>query len=194
MTLNAEYWTSRYRAGETGWDAGSITTPLKHYFDQLTNKQLTVLLPGAGNAYEAEYLFNLGFKNTVVVDVSSEPLKNLKQRVPQWPAGQLIEGDFFEHEGVYDLIIEQTFFCALDPSLRTAYAEKMHELLKPDGKLVGLLFNDKLNVDRPPFGGNEIEYRHYFQPYFHFKVFEACYNSIPPRAGRELFINLQKKA
>ena len=30
-----EFWSSRYRAGLTGWDAGSITTPLKDYFDQL---------------------------------------------------------------------------------------------------------------------------------------------------------------
>jgi thiopurine S-methyltransferase len=68
----------------------------------------------------------------------------------------------------------------------------MNELLNPGGKLVGLLFNDKLNTDKPPFGGTEEEYLNYFEKYFKIKTFEPCYNSIKPRAGRELFINLEK--
>ena len=73
------------------------------------------------------------------------------------------------------------------------YSRKMFELLKPGGKLVGLLFNDALNTDKPPFGGNKEEYEKYFKPYFELKVFDTAYNSIKPRAGRELFINLVKK-
>lgn len=30
--------------------------PLKVYFDQLTNKDLKILIPGGGNSHEAEYL------------------------------------------------------------------------------------------------------------------------------------------
>ena len=92
-----------------------------------------------------------------------------------------------------DLIVEQTFFCAINPSLRKAYAKKMHELLNKKGKLVGVLFNDVLNTDKPPFGGNKEEYISYFNPYFNFKTFDVCYNSIKPRANRELFINFEKK-
>ena len=69
----------------------------------------------------------------------------------------------------------------------------MHALLKPGGKLVGLLFNDKLNEDKPPFGGNAAEYRTYFELYFDTRTFDLCHNSIAPRAGRELFMVLQKK-
>jgi thiopurine S-methyltransferase len=69
----------------------------------------------------------------------------------------------------------------------------MHSLLKPGGKLAGLLFNDPLNTDHPPFGGNKEAYKNYFNPYFHFKVFETCYNSIKPRKDRELFINFIRK-
>jgi thiopurine S-methyltransferase len=65
--------------------------------------------------------------------------------------------------------------------------------LKPGGKLVGLLFNDKLNTDKPPFGGNKEEYTWYFEKYFDLKTFESCHNSIKPRAGRELFIKFSKK-
>ncbi|MEQ9377009.1 MAG: methyltransferase domain-containing protein [Imperialibacter sp.] len=193
MNLDTDFWTKRYREGSTGWDAGAITTPLKAYFDQLTDKQIKILIPGAGNGYEAEYLFKAGFENVSVVDLSHEPLDNLRARVPKLPPDQLIQGDFFHHQGHYDLIVEQTFFCAIDPLLRQSYARKMYELLKPGCKLVGVLFNNPLNNDRPPFGGNAAEYKAYFEPLFDFKVFETCHNSIPPRAGRELFIHLTKK-
>jgi methyl halide transferase len=193
MNLDADFWTKRYLDGSTGWDAGAITTPLKAYFDQLTDKHAEILIPGAGNGYEAEYLFKAGFENVSVVDLSHEPLDNLRARVSNLPPDQLIQGDFFHHQGHYDLIVEQTFFCAIDPMLRQSYARKMYGLLKPGGKLVGVLFDDPLNDDRPPFGGNAEEYKAYFEPLFDFKVFETCYNSIPPRDGTELFIHLIKK-
>ena len=70
MTTNKFFWDTQYQEGNIGWDVGSITTPLKAYFDQLTDKSLAILIPGAGNAYEAEYLNKLGFKNITVVDIS----------------------------------------------------------------------------------------------------------------------------
>jgi thiopurine S-methyltransferase len=193
IELNKDFWTTRYRENETGWDVGEITQPLKDYFDQLKNKEISILIPGAGNAHEAEYLFNNGFTNVVVMDISEEPLLNIQKRIPDFPKKHLVLGDFFEHTNTYDLIVEQTFFCALNPSLRKAYAKKMHETLNPNGKLVGLLFNDVLNTDKPPFGGNKEEYVSYFEPYFTFNVFDTCYNSIKPREGRELFVIFEKK-
>ena len=56
-TETKNYWTNRYSKAKTGWDIGYPSTPLKTYFDQLENKDLRILIPGAGNAYEAEYLF-----------------------------------------------------------------------------------------------------------------------------------------
>ena len=68
----------------------------------------------------------------------------------------------------------------------------MASLLKPKGRLVGLLFDAPLNNDVPPFGGTKQEYLDYFRPYFALETFELAYNSIAPRSGRELFINLIK--
>jgi SAM-dependent methyltransferase len=195
MKLNKEFWDNRYVSNDTGWDASYITTPIKDYFDQLDDrdKKLCILVPGCGNGHEPEYLFRSGFKQVYVADISEFPLENFKKRVPDFPPEQLLHGDFFQLKGSYDIIVEQTFFCALDPSLRPAYAAKMAELLKPGGRLVGVLFNDTLNTDKPPFGGTKEEYISYFRPYFEIIHFEPCYNSIPPRAGRELFIYLTKK-
>lgn len=192
-TIDKNYWEKRWENKQTGWDTGSITTPLKNYFDQLCNKNISILIPGCGNAYEAEYLFEQKFKNTYIIDIAPQALTSFSTRVPHFPALQLICDDFFNHKGQYDLIVEQTFFCALDPAQREAYIQKMHALLKPTGKLIGLLFNIPLNTEHPPFGGNKNEYEKQFSPYFNFKYFDLCYNSIKPRANNELFIVLEKR-
>ncbi len=192
IELNKEYWSSKYIESNMGWDVGEITAPLKAYFDQLTDKSLRILIPGCGNGYEAEYLHNLGFDVTVI-DLSEHPLSNLKKRCPNFSSEKLVQSDFFEFNGSFDLIIEQTFFSALNPNLRNDYVKQMHKLLAAGGKLIGLLFNIDLFDDHPPFGGNLELYKPLFDPYFSFTVFEESYNSIEPRQGNELFLNLVRK-
>lgn len=192
MQYNEAYWSNRYRQQDTPWDVGSATTPLKSYFDGLTNKDLQILVPGGGSGHEAAYLYALGFRQVYLLDFSAEPLQKFASQHPDFPSAQLLQEDFFQLKGSFDLIVEQTFFCALDPALRPAYAQKMHELLKPGGHLVGVLFDAPLNADHPPFGGSRDEYLAYFEPYFQFHRFERCYNSIKPREGRELWIDLIK--
>ena len=183
--LDKDYWNERYRKGQTGWDIGYVSTPLKEYIDQLTDKSLRILIPGGGNSHEAVYLLQQGFTNVTVVDISSEIIQNLQKKY----AGQGLKAvcdDFFRHSGQYDLILEQTFFCALDPSLRSSYVRKMKELLTSTGKLAGLLF-DRAFVGGPPFGGNVKEYESVFKEAFVLKTMDAAYNSIPPRQGSEVF-------
>jgi len=197
-TAEKNYWSTRYAESRTGWDIGAPSTPLRAYFDQLKDKTIKILIPGAGNSYEAQYLWQQGFKNVDVLDIAPEPLAALQARVPDFSAAQLVEANFFYHEGQYDLIIEQTFFCSFPPTTenRTAYAKKMYELLAANGKLVGLWFDFPLkgDLEKRPFGGTKGEYLDYLQPYFEMKTFERADNSIPPRRGNELFgIFLKRK-
>ncbi|GAB2966471.1 methyltransferase domain-containing protein [Hymenobacter coalescens] len=193
--FDAAYWSTRYAAGQDQWDAGAITEPLRAYLAQLGPPDARrILIPGAGRAYEAEYLHRAGWPEVWVADFAAAPLQALQQRVPDFPAAHLLRADFFQLGGRFDLLLEQTFFCALDPALRPAYARQCAELLRPGGKLVGLLFDGLVGPgDGPPFGGTREEYREYFAPYFDFVHFEAAYNSIKPRQGRELFICLRRK-
>jgi len=186
-----EYWSQRYKDERTGWDIGSPSTPLKMYIDQLVDKNLKILIPGAGNAYEAEYLISKGFTNVFILDISEIPLQEFQERNPKFPSEQLLCDDFFTHEGTYDLIIEQTFFCSFPPlpETRKQYAQHMTSLLKSNGKLVGLWFDFPLtgDMEKRPFGGSKEEYLRYFEPHFKVKTLEKAYNSIAPRAGNELF-------
>lgn len=190
-TSTKAYWSQRYKEKSTGWDIGSPSTPLKAYIDQLSDKNCKILIPGAGNAYEAEYLFKQGFVNVFILDISEIPLQEFQQRNPEFPAEHLVCDDFFQHNGTYDLILEQTFFCSFPPlpETRKQYAKHSSELLCKGGKLVGLWFDFPLtdDLEKRPFGGSKVEYLSYFEPYFTVKTFEKAHNSIPPRAGNELF-------
>lgn len=190
--LSEEFWDQKYQQNKIGWDLGEVSQPLKAYFDQLENNAQTILIPGGGNSYEAEYLHNKGFKNVFVVDLSKEALKNIEQRVPTFPKNHLIHKNFFDLQMSFDLMIEQTFFCAIAPKLRQQYAAKTSQLLKEDGKLVGLLFDAPLNTEHPPFGGSKTEYLNYFSPYFKIELIDNCYNSVENRLGRELFCKFLK--
>ena len=191
--LTKEYWENRYINQEIGWDVGEITTPLKTYIDQLENKKLRILIPGGGNSYEMEYLHQNGFENVFVIDIAKQPLENSKKRIGTIATQYFIHDDFFNLKDTFDLIIEQTFFCALDPILRAQYALKMKELLSENGKIIGLLFQFPLTEKGPPFGGNISEYKNLFEPFFKIKTLETAYNSIKPRENNELFFIFEKK-
>lgn len=190
--LNANYWNNRYNDNQTGWDIGGPSTPLVEYLDQLQDKELKILFPGAGHAYDAEYAFNHGFKHVYVADFAQTAADNFFERVPTFPKAQFIVGDFFKMQDSFDIIVEQTFFCAINPELRSEYTQKMYELLPHNGKLAGVLFSFPLTEKGPPYGGSEDEYRSNFSRYFKIQTLEPCYNSIPPRRGNELFFILEK--
>jgi SAM-dependent methyltransferase len=185
--LNKRFWEHRYEHEQTGWDLGAVSPPLKAFIDHLSNKEVAILIPGCGNGYEAEYLLASGFSNVTVLDIAEMPLQNLQKRLSDPEGLQLVCTDFFEHKGQYDLILEQTFFCALDPARRTDYVQQMHSLLKPGGHLAGVLFNVEFEKEGPPFGGEEMEYRKIFKPFFKMLKMDICENSVQPRMNTELF-------
>ena len=129
-----------------------------------------------------------------MLDIASIPLENFSARNPDFPKEQLVHQDFFDHDRTYDLILEQTFFCAISPDLRSQYAKKMYSLLNQNGRLAGLWFSFPLDTHGgPPYGGSLEEYLTYFTPYFEIITFGPSYNSISPRQGNELFAIMRRK-
>ncbi len=189
--LSKDYWNNRYETAETSWDLKTISPPLKAYIDQLTDKNLRILIPGCGSGYEAEYLLKQGFQDVTVIDIAPLAVEKMNSYLSDYQNIKIICADFFTHTGEYDLILEQTFFCALNPDLRTKYIQKMSELLTQNGKLVGLLFGVQF-PNNPPFGGSREEYLGLFSNDFNINLLEPCYNSVKPREGNELFFNFSK--
>ena len=189
--LNQEYWDTQYKINATGWDLGNVSPPIKTHIDTLADKNLSILIPGCGNSHEAEYLLKQGFTNVTVIDIAPTLVENLCLKFENNQNITIVLGDFFEHEGEYDLIIEQTFFCALPPTMRQHYVLKMQELLSKNGKLAGLLFNKNFEGG-PPFGGSQAEYERLFADKFDFLKIELCQNSISKRLNNELFFEFRR--
>ncbi|HMT76689.1 MAG TPA: methyltransferase domain-containing protein [Saprospiraceae bacterium] len=191
--LNADFWNHRWKSGLTGWDIGYASPPLVEYMSQYEDKSVSILIPGCGNSYEAENLLSKGFDDITLIDISEELTNRLRERFKKTPQVKVIYEDFFNHVGQYDLILEQTFFCAQILERREEYVRHVASLLKRGGRLVGVLFNVDFGKEGPPFGGDENEYRKLFSGLFDIRVMSPCYNSIPPRAGSELFVVMVKK-
>lgn len=187
-----EYWNRFFEENQLGWDVGYVSTPLKEYFDQLEDKSIKILIPGSGSGWEAEYLFSQGFRNVFYHDFSPLAHNSFLKRIPEFPPGQMLPGDFFSLNGNFDLIVEQTFFSSIPRNKRKDYIRQINKLLKPGGKFVGLLFNHEFPQSFPPFGGSFIEYNELFFNMFNVKTFETASNSIRPRKGREFFFILEK--
>lgn len=183
LKFDADYWDARFRNLNTPWDLGRVSRPMKDYIDQLSDRSVRILVPGCGHGHEINYLLALGFTNVTCVDISRTALAN----VPSHPNLTTYQRNFFDLEGEWDLVLEQTFFCALHPDERPAYVRKMVTLLPPGGRLSGVLFE----FDRPggpPFGGHRDEYQRLFETDFEIRTLETCYNSEPRRP--EVFIRL----
>lgn len=191
IPLDAAFWNDKYETNQIGWDLGLVSPPIQSYFEKVENKNAKILIPGCGNCYEAECLLQLGYKNITLIDIAPLLVENLKKAYKDNPNINIILGDFFEHQGKYDYIVEQTFFCALPPFMRQQYVAKMHQLLGEKGKLVGLLFNRDFEGG-PPFGGSQNEYENLFKEAFFFHKVSTAENSVAPRANSELFIEFEK--
>lgn len=188
--MNKEFWQNRWQTNQTGWDLGEPSRPLIEYANSLKITDLRILIPGCGSGHEAGWLLENGFSDITLSEISPEAVARLRQKFGDRLT--VVEGDFFELPGEFDLIFEQTFFCALPPARRPDYVLKMSELLRPGGRLVGVLFDCDFEKAGPPFGGSREEYVALFGGHFHFSTFEPCRNSAAPRAGSELFIDFLK--
>lgn len=191
--LEGSYWERRWQDKQTRWDIGYASPPIVQYVENYSNKDAAILIPGCGNAYEAAWLIDHGFSNVTVLDISPTAIANARQVVEKQDRIQFVCADFFNYQGQFELILEQTFFCAIPVSRRRDYSEKVTSLLQEKGRLVGVLFDREFEHEGPPFGGSRLAYQSLFEDNFDFDHFESCYNSISARAGTELFINLIKK-
>lgn len=192
QNIDKSYWESRWQQGQTGWDIGYASPALMSYMESYPDKSAKILIPGCGQAYEAEALVKLGFQHIHLVDISENAVFILQEKFKHIPQIKCMCLDFFELKDQYHLILEQTFFCALHPSIRKDYVNQCHQLLYPGGKAAGLLFASYFKEDGPPFGGEINEYRELFGSIFKILKLEPCFNSILPRAGNELFFIMEK--
>ena len=146
-------------------------------------------------ALDNETLAENGFDGTAI-DFSSGPVTYLKNALKKRNLeGRILHQDFFSldesHEGVYDLVLEQTFFCAISPKQRRDYVLNVSRILKPGGMLVGLFYHtDKQGG--PPYNTTREDIETHFSEKFKIQELYKSTLSSEQRKGKE-WLGILKK-
>jgi SAM-dependent methyltransferase len=178
-----EFWDVRYAAGETPWDFNGVPAALKTFLK--TSQAGNVLIPGCGAGYEVRAFHDAAW-NVTAIDFSPVAVERARSELGAL-AGSVVEGDFFNHDFAdrrFDVIYERTFLCALPPCLWPAYVKRMTELLRSNGKLVGIFLYEE-ESDPPPYPLNADKARELFEGSFSLIKTLPVSDSLPLFAGNE---------
>lgn len=178
-----EFWNARFAAGKTPWDCHGVPGRLKDYLSRRQHGR--VLIPGCGSAYEVAAFHEAGW-SVAAIDFSPVAVEQAKRLLG--PLGEVVAlGDFFKHsldESSFDAIYERTFLCALPPRWWTDYATRIHQLLRPGGKLVGFFFYGD-EPEPPPYPLTRAQATELFGSNFTLTQDESVTGSLPVFAGKE---------
>lgn len=187
-------WENAWQEGRTGWDAGAAAPSLRALLAADSLPGQTALVPGCGSGYDVFEFAEAGFDATGLdlAPTAAKRFEALREQMNIAPsAAQIAIGDFFEHQSPgqgYDVIWDYTFCCAIQPDERPKWAQKMEELLAPDGELVTLIFPIhpiRENNEGPPFQLTPDHLKAVLEPRFEATYLEPVTNSHQGREGLE---------
>ena len=195
-TLSADFWEKRYQEGTTRWDLGQAAPTFVYLLTETTDLPPgRVIVLGSGRGHDALLFARQGF-DVVGVDYApaaiaaatqSAQANNLKAR--------FLERDIFkllpEYAQQFDYVVEHTCFCALEPSLRDRYVELAHNVLKPEGKFIGIFFTHN-RPGGPPYGSTPKEIEQRFSHHFQILSLEPAPFSVASRSNEEYLGIFQK--
>ena len=192
-----EFWEKSYQEGNVKWDIGKPTPIFSKWAHDQIRKQ-TICVLGAGNGWDAINLSKIGH-NVTAVDFSYSAINNMKKAADELNVKiNLLHENIFNLDKFYintfDIIIEYTCFCAIDPDQRNQYVEIVNSILKNNGKLVAIFFPLDRDVydGGPPFGVDFNQTIMSIKKYFSLVHKEFSKLSIKPRIGREVYVILEK--
>jgi cyclopropane fatty-acyl-phospholipid synthase-like methyltransferase len=192
-----EDWQRHYDEDDLGWDLGQVAPPFIKLFESKTILPGKTLIPGCGRGHEVIYLAENGFEVTAV-DYSPGAVNHLKSTVQERNLKcEVLNMDFFgidsAHNGVYDLLIEQTFFCAISPEQRSSYVSTVARALKKGGMLAGLFYHTGEEEGGPPFNTTREDIKKYFSDSFEIRQLSKAEDSAEQRKNKEWLAILIKK-
>lgn len=184
LSAEAAFWRARYQANETAWDLGEAAPPLMRLARTLPRGRALVV--GCGTGHEVLELARMGFE-VVGLDIAPEAVALTRERCVG-TSGTAVEGDVFALPGAlgpFDLWVEHTCFCAIDPARRDDYVAAAAATVKPEGTLLGLFYAHG-RAGGPPFTTDAAEVRRRFDSAFSVEELEVAPDSHPRRKGEEL--------
>lgn len=203
------YWEERFDAGDTPWELGHASTVVCEALDELEStgydlRGRAALSPGCGQGADVIEIARRGVHVTAIdwasLAVAHVSIRYEQHKTPLDGSLTVIEGDFFSVPArAVDLVVEHTFFCAIDPAIRSRYVERIAQWVKPGGFLLGNFFvvSDEIAKtlpglsltqagEGPPFAATVQELDSLMAPHFSTKVLRgALHPAATRRPGLE---------
>lgn len=191
-----KFWSQIYESEDTpGWELQKVSPILVDALPQLKIPKSRIALLGCGSGEDAAYLAELGHLVTAF-DISYEAIEKAKARHSHIKGLSFIKADAFnlpdQYISEFDIIFENKFYCAVNPSDRNKVVRTWCRLLAPDGMLLGQFFCMPKRVG-PPYGGSEWEIRKRLEKDFHFLYWTRAKNSAERWQGKELLVYAKKR-
>ena len=193
----AEFWEACYESEMDGWDIGGPTPVFERLATKIPKGRICVI--GCGRGYDAVTFAKAGFEVTAIDFAKTAVLASRENARKEEVEMTVLREDFFdlpdELHDQFDYVLEYTCFCAISPERRFEYDRVIWQLLKPEGKLLGLFFPLDKNVDDggTPWGVNISELHALFGLHWNLESEEMPKESIEPRADREIMMIWKKK-
>ncbi|KAK6138704.1 hypothetical protein DH2020_027566 [Rehmannia glutinosa] len=183
-------WDKCWEEGLTPWDLGSPTPVLVHLHNTGSLPKGRALVPGCGSGHDVVAIA-CAERHVVGLDISDNAIKKATELSSGSPNAEhftFLKTDFFTWcpDELFDLIVDYTVFLCLQPELRSMWARKISDLLKPDGELIALMYPIDNHEGGPPYKVSIADYEEVLHP-VGFKATYIVDNelAIAPRMGRE---------
>lgn len=184
-----DLWDKCWEEKAIPWDVGGVTPVIAHLAPLLP--QGRALVPGCGSGYDVLALASAS-RHVVGLDISDGALRIARELAAASSNAQWVEfvnADFYTWDPMkpFDLIFDYTFFCAMEPHMRSAWAKRIAELLAPHGELLTLMFPLDDHKGGPPYAVSKEAYEEVLHP-LGFKAFYCEDNrlAVDSRKGREI--------
>ena len=193
--LHSAFWQDRYERGAVGWDKGQAAPPLVRVLaEDGPGPEASVLVPGCGYGHEALHLARQGYR-VVAIDFAPAAIARLRQRAVGLSL-EAIECDIFAlpaaYDGLFEMVVEHTCFCAIPLDRRDDYAQVMARVLRRGGTLLGL-FWELGEEGGPPHNTSRRDLQRHFGSLFKLGTAERPGDSFTGRRGEEWLMRMTKR-
>lgn len=185
------FWNELYQSKSVAWD---LKAPTPAFIDLLNSEYFLgkkeILIVGCGYGYDAIEAAKKGLEVTAL-DFSENAIEFANSLAQKEKVNiNFLAEDLFKlncnYSNSFEIIFDYVTYCAIDPERRKEYADKISDLLKPEGLFVIILFPIENRIGGPPFAVDVNEATNYFSEKLDLIVSTDKINSIKPRKGREL--------